>query len=103
MTRADRLRHARMSAGYRTATDAAAAMGVVVATYVSHEKGGRGLGRAAARYAQFYRVSLDWLVAGKGDPRSLDSRVRALPPALQEELEKFLQLLEHRAGQREPR
>ena len=103
MTRADRLRHARMSAGYQTATDAAAAMGVGISTYVSHENGGRGLGRAAERYARFYRVSLDWLVAGKGEPRSLDSRVQALPPALQEEVEKFLQFLEHHAGQRKPR
>jgi hypothetical protein len=78
-------------------------MGVAISTYVNHENGGRGLGRAEELYARFYRVSLDWLVAGRGDPRSLDSRVHALPPALQEEVEKFLQLLEHRAGQRKPR
>jgi hypothetical protein len=102
-TPGDRLRSARVSAGYQTAADAASAMGVAISTYVSHENGARGLGRAAERYARFYRVSLDWLVAGSGEPRSLDSRVHALPPDLQEEVEKFLQFLEHRAGQREPR
>jgi hypothetical protein len=102
-TPADRLRHARRLAGYKTATDAAVAMGVAISTYVSHENSARGLGRGAELYARFYRVSLDWLVAGRGEPRSLDSRVRALPPALQEEVEKFLGFLEHRVGQREPR
>jgi transcriptional regulator with XRE-family HTH domain len=104
MTRtADRLQHARKAAGYQTASDAAHAMGASISTYLSHENGARGLGKAAERYARFYRVSLDWLLAGRGEPRSLDSRVHALPPALQEEVEKFLQHLEHRASQRKPR
>ena len=51
---------------YESASDAARAIGVPVATYVSHENGHRGLGRSAQRYAKFFRVSLNWLVLGKG-------------------------------------
>lgn len=54
---------------YATAADAARAMGVKVPTYSGHENGSRGTSRAAPRYAAFYRVSLDWLLNGKGDPK----------------------------------
>ncbi len=66
----DRLRQAR-SAKYATAVDAAQAMGIKPPTYIQHENGTRGSGsipRAAAqRYAAFFRVSLDWLLTGKGE------------------------------------
>lgn len=41
-------------------------MGVNYQTYVSHENGNKGLSRVAQRYAEFYRVSLDWLLRGAG-------------------------------------
>lgn len=66
----ERLRAARKLAGYHDPATAARAMGVPEATYYGHENGSRGIGRAARRYAEFYRVSLDWLVMGKGVPRS---------------------------------
>ncbi len=46
-------------------------MGVGVPGYNSHENGNRGLGRGdiSARYAKFFRVSLEWLLSGKGDMR----------------------------------
>src|SRR5262245_7853924 len=62
-----RLRFAREQAGYASASDAARAMGVEEPTYLGHENGSRGLSRAAQRYAKFFRVSLDWLLAGRGE------------------------------------
>lgn len=62
-----RLRRAREAAGYQTAADAAAAMGVKSPTYTHHENGTSGYSRHAARYARFFRVSLDWLMSGKGE------------------------------------
>lgn len=63
----DRLRKARVAANYATASEAARAMGLREESYVSHENGTRGLSRAAERYARFFRVSLEWLLTGKGD------------------------------------
>lgn len=63
---AKRLIAARGAAGYEKPTDAARAMGVVTATYLGHENGSRGLARSAARYAKFFKVSLDWLLTGRG-------------------------------------
>jgi hypothetical protein len=64
---ADRLKKARIDAGYATATDAARAMGMKPPTYLGHENGTTGLRRGAAiRYAKFYGLSLDWLLTGAG-------------------------------------
>jgi len=62
-----RLRFAREQAGFARASDAARAMGIGEPTYLGHENGSRGLSRAAARYARFFRVSLDWLIGGQGE------------------------------------
>ena len=62
----DRLIRAR-ERRYETASDAARAMNIPVPTYSGHENGSRGVTlEAATRYARFFRVSLDWLVFGKG-------------------------------------
>jgi phage repressor protein C with HTH and peptisase S24 domain len=60
-----RLRLAREQAGFARASDAARAMGIEEPTYLGHENGSRGLSRAAARYARFFGVSLDWLIDGR--------------------------------------
>lgn len=56
---------------YDTAVAAAEAIGVPVPTYIQHESGRRGSGsiprKAAERYAAFFKVSLDWLLSGKGE------------------------------------
>lgn len=65
----ERLGEARRAAGYATATDAAQAMGVPAPGYIHHENGTRGLGRQAERYARFFRVSLEWLLTGRGEMR----------------------------------
>jgi transcriptional regulator with XRE-family HTH domain len=64
----DRLREARFAAGYKDPASAARAMGISTVTYYSHENGTRGLVRSARRYAEFFRVSLDWLLTGRGAP-----------------------------------
>lgn len=65
----ERLRKAREEAGYQSASDAARAMGVGETAYYNHENGWRGLSRGAERYARFFRVSVDWLLFGKGEMR----------------------------------
>lgn len=69
----ERLQKARAEAGFEDATAAADALGVRPPTYYGHENGSRGLGRAAARYAAFFHVSLEWLLTGKGAPRKAKS------------------------------
>jgi phage repressor protein C with HTH and peptisase S24 domain len=78
-----RLRLAREHAGFARASDAARAMGVGEPTYLGHENGSRGLSRAAARYARFFRVSLDWLIGGHGafEPAGGEPRLAAVPRA----------------------
>lgn len=64
----ERLAIARERAGYRTAADAARALGVKEPTYYSHENGTSGLRASVAdKYARKFKVSLDWLLTGRGD------------------------------------
>jgi phage repressor protein C with HTH and peptisase S24 domain len=68
----DRLKQARIAAGYASAQSAARAMGAAVPTYAHHENGGRGMrADVARRYAAFFRVSLDWLLTGRGEMRAM--------------------------------
>ena len=63
-----RLRQARLAAGYRSAADAARALGVAYPTYASNENGHSGLSAAAAElYARKFKCSLEWLLTGRGD------------------------------------
>jgi transcriptional regulator with XRE-family HTH domain len=65
---ARRLVQAREAAGYKTATDAADAMGVQYGTYAGHENANRSISRAMlARYAKFYGVKADFLLYGSDD------------------------------------
>ena len=63
---AERLIIARERAGYASAADAAQALRIPHPTYFAHENGSRGLARSAQKYADFFGVSMDWLVRGKG-------------------------------------
>lgn len=64
----ERLVIARESAGYATAADAARALGVALPTYYSHENGTSGLRVSVAeKYAKKFKVSLDWLLTGRGE------------------------------------
>lgn len=66
-TISDRLRQARERAGYDGPGEAAAALGVSRFTYTQHENGIRGFKReSAVKYANKFKVSLEWLLTGKG-------------------------------------
>lgn len=64
----ERLIKARKKASFDTAAEAAEALGVRPSTYYSHENGSIGLrAKVAEKYARKYKVSLDWLLTGRGD------------------------------------
>jgi len=65
---AARLKAARKDAGFTSVGDAATALNVPYPTYAAHENGSRAFdNEAAAFYARRYRVSIDWLLTGKGE------------------------------------
>jgi phage repressor protein C with HTH and peptisase S24 domain len=62
----ERLKQARIAAGFATASDAAAALGISRATYIGHENGQRGLRPAAAeKYGRRFGVRAGWLLTGE--------------------------------------
>lgn len=61
-----RLEKARKKRGFATAKDAAVFFGWNIHSYIQHENGTRGIGRAADRYAEAFRVSEGWLLTGEG-------------------------------------
>lgn len=64
----ERLKQARIRAGFDTAADAAAYLGVSPPTYASHENGSRGVTASRARdYARSFRVDPEWILYGKGE------------------------------------
>ena len=64
---AERLRIARLRAGFTTGKDAAEAMGFPVSTYLAHENGSRGYPASkAATYARKFKVPEVWLLYGTG-------------------------------------
>lgn len=95
-TPGDRLKQAREAAGFDHASEAARALRIPVPTYLAHESGERGIQRQAERYAAFFRVSLDWLLTGrgaaKGRPR-VQELYDGLPPDKQAEALRFLEFL----------
>jgi len=65
---AERLRIARLRAGYETGKDAAEALGFPVSTYLGHENGSRGYpAKKAAIYARKFKVREQWLLYGVGE------------------------------------
>lgn len=69
--RADRLRRARIDAGYRGPADAAEAKGWNVNTYKSNENGNAPFSfKKAKDYAKAYGVRPEWLYDGQGQMRA---------------------------------
>ena len=61
-----RLTDARKKMGFRTAKDAALAMGVAISTYTQHELAEKFLpARKAALYAAYFRTEPEWLLYGR--------------------------------------
>lgn len=95
----NRLQTARERAGFESATAAAEALGIAPPTYLAHENGSRGFkARSAARYAKFFKISLEWLLTGRGSDAddSLDARVDALDPEDQRLIREQIAFLEAR-------
>lgn len=65
----DRLRIARLKAGFESAADAARRLGVSYGTYAGHENGNRGMKmEELQRYSSAFGMPLNWLAFGD-DPR----------------------------------
>lgn len=99
---ADRLRIARLRAGFSSGKDAAEAMGIAVSTYLGHENGSRGIKPGmATRYAKRFKVSEQWLLYGTGKAPGSDGDVTAevvsiidrLPPLQRAEALGYLRAL----------
>jgi hypothetical protein len=68
----DRLKEARIGAGFETATEAAARCNVGLASYIHHENGTRGIPSDKAKtYAKAFKVSVEWLLYGTGQNEKL--------------------------------
>ena len=79
MSLSERLRRARIAAGYETSADAARAFGWNVNTVRSNENGNMLPGRdMVVRYANAYRVRADWLLDGRGAMRSARALVKVV-------------------------
>lgn len=75
---ADRLREARVAAGYSKMVDAVRAFGWSE-QYFQHERGDRQPTKEAlAQYAQGFNVSVDWLLTGRGRGRNINPRVTVM-------------------------
>ncbi|MBO6758300.1 MAG: helix-turn-helix transcriptional regulator [Roseibium sp.] len=61
----ERLKHARVKAGFRSAAAAADAMGMRASTYQAHENGNRNFDADdAKRYGRVFGISPEWLLFG---------------------------------------
>jgi DNA-binding XRE family transcriptional regulator len=96
---ADRLKKIRKER-FRTAAEAQRAIGVSYPTYAAHENGSREMSRKfAIRYANFFRIRLDWLLNGSGEPRATGGVQRLfdeLPADMQAEALRYLEYLKTR-------
>lgn len=95
---AARLKSARRHKGFRTATEAAKAMGVPVPTYLGHENGSRGFLTDIPRYARFFGVRWQWLQRDEGPMVAgrpgLEERIAQLPADKKEQVFRFVDFLE---------
>lgn len=91
----DRLKTARTDAGYESASEAARALGINVATYVHHENGTRGFNiEAATKYSRRFGVALEWLLTGRGTNKTSAGVVDTTQPnATIQKIEEFPQIL----------
>lgn len=73
----DRLRHARLHAGFNSARSAAARFGWKTSTYSAHENGQNGFNaEAAADYGKAFKCSPAWLLTGEGEPPPSNPNLR---------------------------
>lgn len=105
---AERLRIARMRAGFSTGKEAAEAMGFPVSTYLAHENGSRGYpSKKAFTYARKFKVREQWLLYGVGpgpgetdDPKAEVVHIaERLPPLKLAEALGYLRALANSKGE----
>lgn len=98
----DRLKQARLAAGYETPSDAARALknkGINKNTLISHENGNRAISRKAAeKYAKAFGVRAGWLLYGEAENeaplnrlREVLARVESKPREFQERIIDFVE------------
>lgn len=106
---AERLRIARLRAGFTTGKDAAESMGFKVSTYLAHENGSRGYPASkAATYARKFKVPEVWLLYGTGPGPGTEAQngetaeiidiIDHLPPIRREEAIRYLRFLAGNEG-----
>ena len=78
----DRLRDARIAAGFQSASAAAKAHGWGVSTYIAHENGQNDYNPDRAEvYAKAFKTTAEWLLFGKEETVSgIDAQLKTLPP-----------------------
>ncbi len=99
---ADRLKLAREHR-YKTAVEAAEALGLPEQTYLPYESGRTGFTHRAASFAHFFGVNLEWLLEGRGPMRRgarhpVIERFERLPPESQREAIDFIDYLAKKVG-----
>lgn len=84
----ERLREARVAAGYSSASAAARAHGWGVSTYIAHENGQNDYRPDQAQeYAKAFKSSAEWLLWGRNPPSSgIDAELRQLPSDVSQKL-----------------
>lgn len=106
----ERLQTARKQAGFESAADAAAALGVPYPTYAGHENGSSGFRADKGElYARRFKVRFEWLMREIGPMVDLASKYReilvafdSLPSDLQESYADVLRKLAEPFQQQEP-
>lgn len=83
----DRLKRARLAAGFRTSRAATTRFGWPQGTYLGHEAGTRRIPEAAlARYAKAFEVPEEWLATGETAASRRDARMAMIAGASLDEL-----------------
>lgn len=92
MTPNQRLKDARIKAGYSSAAEAARAMSLSVGTYAGHENGSRGiLPDAAEQYARKFGVTPEWILFGRLEEQpDSDTPLRPALPRIVKMIERTL-------------
>jgi len=106
----ERLAAARKQAGFETAAEAAAALGIPYPTYAGHENGSSGFRTDKGElYAKRFKVRFEWLMRGTGPMVDLATKHReilmtfdSLPPDLQKAYADVLRKLAEPYRQQEP-
>jgi len=84
----ERLREARLEAGYSSASAAARAHGWKTSTYIAHENGQNDFdAEQAQEYAKALKTTAEWLLWGRNQPATgIDAELKQLPADVSQKL-----------------